>query len=744
MLSEIDGGTPACAGPSGPAAILLIEEISMHSTGTSVRARFALLALSVAAASALLSAAAIRPASAQGFEAAVNWVAVGPDGPSIGSGKVNAFAYDEKNPKVMYFGGGWGNTPRESPSQSGIWGTTDGGTHWTALDSGLTNADGTISGVINGLWLDQTDPSVLLAATEFGGTFRSTDGGSTWKNVDQNESTQFAQVAKTLYVASRAGVLVSTDNGASWTVSLADKSGASTVVTAAGATFAGDMAGDVYRLKGATWTKTGHPGTGPVHNIAVDPFNTKIVYANVDDAAAWNEDLYGSIDGGKHWTGPIGSWSIGPQAIAFSQVVKDRLYVGDDGGGAIFYFIADGNPNPVINAGAQPYGVDMRYIFVGKGSSKTDDACYLGMDQGLFYTPTCTSGTAPGLNNDVPDTLDYDVKVTPDGKEAVAPLQDNSIAASVDGGKDWIYPGAAADVGEGGEAFIDPKNANDCYFAHPDGGLFLSSSGCGNFSGPVTSGAESLTFDPAKTGKMYVIVNADANADVDVTTNGGSTWNSTGWKFTDPYFVAVSPSDAKTIVVATGTATSPNHLYYTDDGGKKWTEASGLPKRVSAQQGTIYFATHRFYATFDPASPTTLLLCDHDPATDNILVYRSTDDAKSFVHVKTFVQPTPPRKWPNLVFPTSDERVTSKIPYYATRFYGNRLAFNPDAGKDVTPAIVLTTRFGAFASFDTGSTWARIDLTSITHQFEGLGWSKGYVYLASYGQGVIRSEKPLQ
>ena len=90
-----------------------------------------------------------------------------------------------RNPNIMYVGGGWGNTPRESPSQMGIYGTTDGGAHWTALDNGLTNLDGTISSVVNGLWLDQSNPSVLLAATEFGGTFRSTNGGASWTNVDR-------------------------------------------------------------------------------------------------------------------------------------------------------------------------------------------------------------------------------------------------------------------------------------------------------------------------------------------------------------------------------------------------------------------------------------------------------------------------------------------------------------------------------------------------------------------------------
>jgi hypothetical protein len=161
-------------------------------------------------------------------------------------------------------------------------------------------------------------------------------------------------------------------------------------------------------------------------------------------------------------------------------------------------------------------------------------------------------------------------------------------------------------------------------------------------------------------------------------------------------------------------------------------------------RGTIYFATDRFYAAFEPGSSGTILLLDHDPATDNVLIFKSTDNGASFTRVKTFVQPPPPRPWPNLMFPNPHERVHKEVPYYATRFYGNRLAFNYQAGKGVTPAVVLTTRFGAFASFNSGKSWTRIDTTSISHHFEGLGWSAGYVYLATYGEGIIRTSKPLQ
>jgi hypothetical protein len=154
---------------------------------------------------------------------AVRFESIGPTHMSDGSptsGKVNAFAVDPANAKVIYMASGRG-TGLETYSSAGIFATTNGGTSWAAIDSGLADSSGVISSVVNSLWLDPAKPSVLLAATEYDGIFRSTNSGSSWSNVYPTaQSTQFASFGSALFATGDAGILTSKDDGKTWSVAL--------------------------------------------------------------------------------------------------------------------------------------------------------------------------------------------------------------------------------------------------------------------------------------------------------------------------------------------------------------------------------------------------------------------------------------------------------------------------------------------------------------------------------------------
>ena len=174
--------------------------------------------------------------SALGFLAP--WTVLGPSGIDLNgygaTGKLQTMAVDEANPSVMYLGGGMGPGNSGPISDAGVYGTSNGGTTWHQLDSGLTDH------IVSALWLDQANPSVLVAGTGSAGIFRSTDAGASWTLVDPaGSTTDLLQVGSALYAATLDGVLVSKDQGATWQMLVPTSSPARVLAQGGGQLFIG-------------------------------------------------------------------------------------------------------------------------------------------------------------------------------------------------------------------------------------------------------------------------------------------------------------------------------------------------------------------------------------------------------------------------------------------------------------------------------------------------------------------------
>jgi hypothetical protein len=106
--------------------------------------------------------------------------------------------------------------------------------------------------------------------------------------------------------------------------------------------YAGMSNGYFYAFSSGKWTrvsrlpftkKTGTAGSSRmVHQITVDPYAPKTVYTSTNDGS-WDQNLFGSTDGGKTWVAILKNayYGLGTQAIAFSQAHPHRLYIGADG-----------------------------------------------------------------------------------------------------------------------------------------------------------------------------------------------------------------------------------------------------------------------------------------------------------------------------------------------------------------------------------------------------------------------------
>ncbi|HVA32909.1 MAG TPA: hypothetical protein VNG31_02100, partial [Candidatus Baltobacteraceae bacterium] len=676
------------------------------------------------------------------------------------SGKVNAVAVDPADPRKIYTASGRG-TGLETYSSAGIYRTSDGGATWQPSVNGLTDASGLISSTIDTLWLDTAHPSVLLAGSEYDGIYRSTDAGASWRNVYRTtQVTQFTGTTRALYAATAAGILRSTDDGAHWRMSLAATASQqpTALQSAGGVTFAGMSDGSIYQLDAGRWTKTGtipfdaHTGTDgstpAVHQLAIDPLTPTTLYANTNDGR-WDQDLHASTDGGKTWkkvTPVYNNYTyyqigLGTQAIAFSQVHAHMLYVGLDGG--MGYIDATGTARPDLYGAANLSVIDIRDIWtVANGK---DDACWVASDQGLDYEPTCSAYTSRRNDRVVSSTLATGLArrfaISPNGQTIMVSLQDFDSHATYDGGKTWReYLGRKTSLYEDGFNEIQPANAKICYAFDEAYGFQVSTDGCHHYSNlsvraqkllPSRLMTTPMAFDPTNPKHLYLVSGAIVGAGfpptphaVFQTSNQGVTLQRLSWPVSDPGMIVIDPHDASHIVLGDLRGSQSSSLQVTFDGGKTWKTSAGVP------------VTGFWYAaTISPVDGRTVLASSVDAAND-VFVLRSTDGGKRFRKVATVTNAplirgridATQRTGPPAAFVYSPER---------------EIRFNQDAAKGV-PYAAITTLRGAYLSTDLGTTWRRIDTGLISHSFWGIRWNKGYLYLGSDGQGIVRSTSPLQ
>lgn len=710
------------------------------------------------------------PSVSQGFEGApaagsIAFAPIGPTHMSDGfptSGKVNAVAVNPKNSKIIYMASGRG-TGLETYSSAGVYETTDGGSSWSLVENGLTDSSGNTSSVVNSLWIDPSKPSVLLAATEYDGIFRTSNGGSSWSNVYRGaQATEFVSFGGKLYATDDNGVLVSSDDGTSWSVQLAGSkkqhpTAFGAVESGSGKAFyAGMNNGYVYALSGSTWTRVGRlpftkntgtdGSTRMVHQMAVDPLVPATLYVSTNDGV-WDQNLFASTDGGKTWVAILknsySNYGLGTQAIAYSVVHPHRLYLGEDGG--FYYITGDGSPNPPVNGAANLKTIDVRDVWtVANGS---DDACWVATDQGLDYAPTCSSGSYSDtvVSASAAIGLARRFTVSPDQKTLLVSLQDFDSHLTTNGGTNWSVEGLYED----GFNELRPGDPSACYAYDEASGLSISTNGCVSFSSSNASVSPDrvmttpIAFDPKNPLTMYVASGAGALFSgphaVYKSTDGGKTLSQLSWPFQWPGAVVDDQKNGSHLLVCDLT-NGQSSLSVTTDGGTTWTKSSGVPP------------TKFWYAmTVSPVSGQTVLASSVD-SNNNVFVLRSTDGGKTFKkvavvtnaplirgHAERNPQELLRRPGQPPVAENRSEAHSQAFVYSPER----EIRFNQDVTKG-TPDVAITTLRGAYLSSDNGSTWHRLDAGLVAHSFWGIRWVSGYLYLASDGQGVVRSTTTVQ
>ena len=435
------------------------------------------------------------------------------------------------------------------------------------------------------------------------------------------------------------------------------------------------------------WQTVASNPNATVWDVAIDPADPAVAYyVRASNGSA----ILRTTDRGASWQlidAPTGS----AQAVAVSP--SDRsLLIGASGN-----YYASSDSGATWTSPNSPG--DNRKIFLFPGTS----SIVMGTDQGLLRTDD-QGETWLGLTGPISSSLLYSVAVN--GNTILASSQDFPPIVSFDGGKTW----REVDVGgEGGGVAINPGDPRFCY-SFTIYNLNVSQDGCVTFSGvpgPVWQSyvdgpnQNLITIDPHNPATIYLA----AFDGVWSSSDWGLTFERLGWPAQKVTQIVLDPSDPQAVYLC-----SLAGMYQSLDGGASWKKLA-LPS-----------SHYPYSAAVSPRDSDVILVALNGGAgRSSGGVLRSTDRGLSFHFVNQGLSTT--------VYNIGNDQQS--------------IAFNPSAPDLTTPVVALATTGGVYASGDLGDTWHDIRSDAVPRLFYFVHWDQGYLWTATYGQGVLRSDRPL-
>ncbi|MBA3948768.1 MAG: glycosyl hydrolase, partial [Acidobacteria bacterium] len=338
------------------------------------------------------------------------------------------------------------------------------------------------------------DPSTYYAATASGGVWKSSDGGTTWHSVFDDQP-----------VSSIGSLAISPSNP-------------NVVYIGSGeANIRGNVAAGngIYKTVdgGKTWTHVWKQ-EGQIGTMVVHPKNADVAFAAVlGHAFGPNPErgVYRTQDGGKTWT----------------QVLKK-----DDTTGASDVAMDPNNPNVLFAGFWQARRTPWDMTSGGPGSG-----LYVSRDGGDSWKPLTGSGLPDGIWGRV------GVAVAPSDSSrvyAIIEAEQGGLFRSDDGGATWTRASGHRAITQRAWYYstltVDPKNSNDVWMPQVpmlrsiDGGKTVK-----EVPGGHHGDFHDMWIDPLNTKRM---INAN-DGGVDISVDGGATWYAPRLPISQFYHVSV-------------------------------------------------------------------------------------------------------------------------------------------------------------------------------------------------------------
>jgi photosystem II stability/assembly factor-like uncharacterized protein len=478
-------------------------------------------------------------------------------------------AFDPGNPQIVYAdlwssrrppwttGGGY-NGPG-----SGLYKSTDGGTHWKPLTAGLPTENDKLGRI--GIGLAPSDPNRIYAwvdAPKLGGIYRSDDAGDTWRRV--NEETRVW------------------GRGDDFACVRVDPRNKDIVYVANTSTYRSSDAGNNFTaIKGA-------PGGDDYHTIWINPENPDIV------ALASDQGLTLSVNGGHTWS----SWYNQPTA-QFYHVITDNQFP---------YWVYGGQQESG-SAGTVSRSDFGEITFREWYPVGTEEYGYVAPDP--LHPNFIYGGKATRFDRATGQTRDVSPVVLRTGQyrfNRTAPL----IFSAADPRSLYLGSNVLFKTTNGGQSWetISPDLTREAPGVPPNLGVFVESDPAkGKHRGVIYSIAPS----PREANLIWV---GTDDGLIQVTRDGGKNWQNVTPPELTPWSklaqMDASHFDTDTVYAAVNRFRLDDlhpYLYRTHDGGKTWQKiVAGLPENEPVntvredgeRKGLLFAGTERsVYVSFN-------------------------------------------------------------------------------------------------------------------------------------------------